>query len=135
MFSREQIARIIRFGIAGIAATATGIAALSVLIYAFHIWYLTASVLSFLCGFVVSFTLQKFWTFRDRDTERMGSQAALYLGIVLFNLTINTVIVYLLVEYMDLPPVVAQLAASALIACESFFVYGSLVFQKSVPKD
>ena len=130
MFSREKIFRILRFGISGIAATTTDIAVLYVLIYMLNIWYLAASVFAFIIGFFVSFSLQKFWTFRDHGTEKIGAQATLYLAIVLVNLAINTSIVFLLVEYAGFSPIPAQLVASAIIACESFFLY-RIVFRIS----
>lgn len=134
MFSREKIFHVVRFGMSGAAATATDIGALAVLIYVLHLWYLAAAVIAFLIGFVVSFSLQKFWTFRDHTTERMGAQAAVYLAIVLMNLTINTFFVFVLVEYVGLTPIPAQLVASVVIACESFFLY-RIVFRRPLVND
>ena len=121
--SSGTLARVVRFVIAGSLATATSATVLYVSITIFGVWYLAASAIGFLAGFLVSFTLQKFWTFRDRNTEDVTRQASIYLAILLVNLGLNTLIVFLLVEYVTFVPVLAQITASLLIACESFFVY------------
>ena len=125
----ERVYKILRFGIAGALATGTNITTLYLLHDGAGVWYIPASICAFLVGFVVSFTLQKFWTFRDRDVERWRKQAATYFGIVVCNLTLNTIFVYLFVEYGGLIPVLAQAFSSILIALESFFVYQLFVFR------
>ena len=126
--SMQTYARIVRFIIAGSLATGTNIASLYALIHFVHLPYLLASVAAFLCGFVVSFTLQKFWTFRNKETNIIGQQALSYFLIVLANLSLNTLVVYALVEHAGVNPIIAQALASLLIALESFFAYRFLVF-------
>ena len=119
----EQLSRVVRFIISGGLATAANLVLLALFIRVFGFWYLPSSAAAFLLAFAVSFTLQKFWTFRDRTTDRVHLQAGAYFGILVINLLINTALVYGLVEYARLWPLVAQALASLLIACESFFLY------------
>ena len=126
-----SLLRVMRFVAAGSLATGTSVVVLYALITFAHVWYLGASVVSFLAGFCVSFTLQKFWTFRDRAVERIGGQALLYLAIMLANLSLNTALMYVFVEHFDVPPVGSQIAASAIIAFESFFAYRFFVFWRA----
>ncbi|OGG53699.1 hypothetical protein A2851_02325 [Candidatus Kaiserbacteria bacterium RIFCSPHIGHO2_01_FULL_53_29] len=120
--------KIVRYIISGSTAAVTNIGTLYILTEFFHIWYLYASVVAVCVAMVVSFTLQKFWTFRDRRTEHIHRQAVRYFFIVLGNLLLNTGLVFCLVEYAKWPPVAAQFFASLLIAFESFFSYKFLVF-------
>ena len=120
--------KIVRYIISGSAAAVTNLGTLYFLTEFSHIWYLYASVVAVCVSLVVSFTLQKFWTFRDRRTEHIHHQALRYFFIFLFNLTLNTGLVYCFVEYGKLHPVVAQFFAAILIAFESFFAYQFLVF-------
>jgi len=130
-FIPERFHRTVRFLISGGSATVATISALYFFNSVLSIWYVTATVLAFCVGFVVSFSMQKFWTFKNMEIDHVKQQASVYLVIVLFNLLLNTALVYLLVENFDLMPVVAQLIASALIACESFFAYRILVFSRN----
>ena len=130
----EGILRIARFGVSGITALCTNIAVLYALLYV-GLWYLFASIIGFLTGFIVSFTLQKFWTFRDHSTDAIRSQALIYFLIVLVNLGLNTALVYLLVENVHLRPVIAQVTSAFLIAGESFFAYRILVFRTATTEN
>jgi len=129
----ESLKRIVRFFIAGGTATAVNLGTLYALVHVAGLWYLTSSVIAFFMGFVVSFTLQKFWTFRDHRTDVVGHQLAVYLGIVLFNLLLNTALVYALVEYVGLSPILAQALAALTIAAEGYFAYRLLVFRDAPP--
>ncbi len=120
--------KIIRYLISGATAAAVNIGTLYVLTEFFHMWYLSASVFSVCVAIVVSFTLQKFWTFRNSQTQNIHHQAIRYAVIVLCNLALNTGLVFCFVEYAGWPPVGAQFRASLLIAFESFFAYKFLVF-------
>ncbi|MBI2612559.1 GtrA family protein [Candidatus Kaiserbacteria bacterium] len=128
MTSREDLFRIVRFGIAGAIATSTNIPAFLFATDVLRLSYLPASVVAFFAGFFVSFTLQKFWTFRDREMGVIGQQGLVYLFIILLNLGLNTLLVYVFVEYAGVGPIVALLVSSGLIAFESYFAYHYLVF-------
>src|SRR5260370_1381260 len=91
---REKVFQVSRFVISGATAAGATIGTLHILVSVFGIWYVTASAISFLVGFVVSFTLQKFWTFGNRDSWMRKEQIVVYLCIVLFNLGLNTMLVY-----------------------------------------
>jgi len=123
---RQMIARYI---ISGGTAAAVDIG----LLYAFTrflgLWYLASAVLAFIIAFGVSFFLQKFWTFRDRGTEGMHRQAGKYLGVSVFNLCVNTLLVYLFTDYLNLWYVFSQVIAAGLVALGSFFVYKYWIFR------
>ena len=133
MISREHFFRIIRFGVAGLIATSTNVPVFLFVTEVFHVSYLLASVFAFFGGFLVSFTLQQFWTFRDREIDVIGQQGLVYLFIILFNLGLNTLLVYAFVEYARIEPLVALLLSSGLIAFESYFAYQYLVFHTPRP--
>jgi putative flippase GtrA len=127
--SSEMMARIARFGVAGALATGTSALALHISITVFGMWYLAASVVGFFAGFFVSFTLQKFWTFRDTRLSVIPRQVLMYFTLLVVNLGLNTVLIYSAVEFGGLQPVVAQIGASLLIACQNFFLYRFVIFR------
>ena len=129
MPSISLILQVVRFGISGVTALMTNIAILYALNSLVGLWYLLSSIAGFIGGFAVSFTLQKFWTFRDHATDNIANQATRYFLIVLFNLGLNTLFVYCLVEYAKLQPLIAQIIAAFVIAVEGFFAYRFLVFR------
>jgi len=93
------------------------------------IWYLISATLAFVTAFFVSFSLQKFWTFGDRYTQKIYRQLGLYLTIAVVNLLINAAGMYYLVDKLGVWYILAQVIVYGLLAFESFFVYKYIIFK------
>lgn len=119
---------VIRFIIAG----GTSAVVLLTLLYVFNttlgIYYLLSSVLAFLGAFGVSFTLHKFWTFKSHE-EETHKQAVMYLGTSLFGLFLNTLLMYIFVDFFHIQVLLSQFFVGALVACFSFFISRNIVFK------
>ena len=122
--------RVIKYLIAGGAAASVDLGFLYFFTDILGIWYLISACLAFIMAFFVSFYLQKFWTFRDGDKEKMYKQLGVYLAVALVNLALNAALMYLLVDGLKIWYLLAQIMASGLIAAESYFVYKLLIFNK-----
>ncbi len=125
--------QVVRYLIAGGTAAATDIILLYVFTSLLHIWYLISTVLAFLIAFIVSFLLQKYWTFADGANAAWKSQALKYLVITSTNLGLNTLLMYFSVDYLHIHYLFAQIIVSGLIAIESYFIYQIFVFKKKPP--
>jgi putative flippase GtrA len=79
-------------------------------------------------AFVVSFSLQKFWTFDERSIDSIHTQLGMYLILALFGLGANTVAMYVLVDHAGFHYLAAQILASAFIAVGNFFAYKHFIF-------
>ncbi|MFA6404787.1 MAG: GtrA family protein [Candidatus Paceibacterota bacterium] len=123
-------AKVVRYLISGGTAAFTNILLLYLFTEIFGIWYIASAAMAFSIAFIVSFTLQKFWTFQDVSKDQIHRQAMVYLTVALFNLFINTGLLYMQVEYLGIHYIVAQLIASVFIAVESFFIYQIFIFKK-----
>ncbi|MSU73823.1 GtrA family protein [Candidatus Kaiserbacteria bacterium] len=123
------LARLVRFVISGGTATAVNLGILFLLTHIFGLWYLTSSIIAFMVAFFVSFTLQKFWTFEDASRSRLRSQAIIYFLIILFDLGVNTALMYFFVEHLHLHYLIAQLISGVMIAVMNYFSYKHLVFR------
>ena len=123
--------RIIRYIIAGGVSAAVDF----LFLYLFtDVWgrhYLLSSILAFIIAFFFSFILQKFWTFQDHSVDRVHTQATLYFIVAALNLLVNTGLMYAFVEWLQVWYITAQFLASALIACESFFISRYIIFKQS----
>lgn len=120
--------RVMRFLLSGGTALLVNLVLLYVFADMLNMWYITASILAFVGAFCVSFFLQKFWTFDNKNMDSVHFQAGISLVVALANLALNTLIMYELVEGLGVYHIFAQVIASGVIACESFFVYKNLVF-------
>jgi putative flippase GtrA len=93
-----------------------------------HIYYLLSATMGFIFGALVSFFLQKFWTFQDNRRSNLERQLFWYFTIGLVNLALNTVCIYVLVEYLHVWYVAAAFVVGLLIAFVSFFIYRRFIF-------
>lgn len=126
---RTSAAKILRYLFSGGTAAATDLGLLYVFTDVFGMWYLLSSVIAFIFAFMVSFTLQKFFTFQDHGVDGVRSQALAYLGVTSTNLALNTGLIYLFVQYTGLHYLSAQVITSIFIAIESFVVYSMFIFK------
>ena len=120
--------RIVRFLFSGGSAVATNIILLFILVHFFHIWYLLAAVVSFLAAVAISFILQKFLTFNDQSKSGAGKQATFYLAFQVFNLCLNTLLMYVGVDLLHIQYILVQVLIASMMAISNFFVYKHLVF-------
>lgn len=127
---RPFVGTLVKYLISGTIAASVDLFFLYFFTNILHIWYLASSVLAFLVAFGVSFSLQKFWAFKDTSTEKIKSQMALYFLITSFNLCLNTLLMYFFVSSLHVPYFIAQMISGGLVAMQSFFSYQKFVFKK-----
>lgn len=125
-----KYAMIVRYLISGGTSFGTNIVALYILTEYFFGKqnYLISAIFSFIVGFIVSFLMMKHWTFQDSSTDGIHEQLTVYFSVAIMNLLLNTLLVYLFVEFMGSWYIFAQVAASLIIAVWSFFIYKYLIF-------
>ncbi len=128
VFKHRQI---VKYLIAGGTSTSADIFIYSLLVYFAGLWYVTSSIISFTIAFWISFGLQKFWTFRDKNTEKIMKQTYLYFFVAIVNLGISTLLIYLFVDYAHIHKFLSKIFANIIIATESFFVYRHFIFAKT----
>ena len=122
--------QLLRYLISGGTTALTALVFLYIFTQFFHVWYFFSLFLAFTVAIVVSFSLQKFWTFGDRETAGVHIQASSYLFLALANLGVNAVLLYALVQFAGLWYIFAQILIDALLAISSFLIYKFLIFRK-----
>jgi putative flippase GtrA len=128
-----MVPRLIRYLFSGGIATIVDLGLLYLFTDRLGWWYVWSAVGAFSVAVVVSFSLQKFWTFQNGGLEGLRHQFALYLTVTIANLGTNTLLVYLLVEKVGLFYLLAQIIAAGLIAIGSFFIYQGIIFRSRQP--
>lgn len=117
-----------KYVVSGGSSACANLGALYLLTEYAHIHYLQSAVLAFILAFFISFLLQKFWTFQDMREEVVHWQMMWYLSLSLVNLLINTLLIYILVEYLHLWYLAAAVASGAVLAISNFFIYKHVIF-------
>ncbi|MBI2482121.1 MAG: GtrA family protein [Candidatus Vogelbacteria bacterium] len=129
IFLKHRI-RLAKYLISGCTAAAVNIGFLYLFTDIFGWYYLASGVVSFILAFGVSFTLQKFWTFENHNRELLTKQLVIYLVVSVSSLIINTLMLYVLVDWFVVWYILAQIIAGALIACVNFFIYRFIIFHQ-----
>ena len=96
----------------------------------FGIHYLASNLMAFLIAFTVSFLLQKLWTFKDRTSDRLHIQIPLFLGMQLVNISLNTFLMFVFVEYLHIWYLLSQAIISIAIAIVIFFINKFYIFKE-----
>jgi putative flippase GtrA len=118
----------VKYLLAGALATVTHLLILSLAHHFLGLQIIIATSVAYLVAFAVSFSLQKFWTFRNK-AKRYFEQIYLYLLVGVFNLFFNAALMQGLVVNLDFHYLLSQLLSSAVVAINSFLLYKYLVFK------
>lgn len=84
---------------------------------------------AFILSFVVSFTLQKFWTFRNYEQNQMASQLVLYLINAFIGLNLNGWLMHFLVNRFGVWYILAQIIVNLSIGFYNFLIYKFIIFK------
>lgn len=85
--------------------------------------------LAFILAFLISFSLQKFWTFRNYLSGQTFQQLSLYLINALVGLFLNAFFMHLLVNTYNVWYLLAQVIVNLVIAVWNFVIYKFVVFK------
>lgn len=107
------------FFIVGVISSLVDIGLLYALCEYGGIWYIPAAVVSYCCGILVSYSLNKILTFHDR-TRNYLSQFTTFAAISFSCLMVNVTIIWILVELAALNYLVAKVIATI---CAFFWNY------------
>lgn len=129
----DQNKTVIKYVIAGGTAAFVDLSLLFVFTDVLGLHYLVSAVLAFMIAIVVSFNLQKHWTFRDTNKNVAGQMTA-YVVTGLMNLSLNTALMYVFVDVLHIMYLLAQVFAGGMIAFGSFLIYRFVIFKKKAVK-
>ncbi len=115
------------FAAVGALCTATYIA-LALLLGKAGLAPVTASLLAYCCGMVLSYNGHRLLTFASRRPHREG--LPLFLGVNLFGIGISLVVPGVLTVALDLPSPVAVLATAMIVPLSNFLGHNFISFRQ-----
>ena len=123
------LGQVLRFGVSGLAAAGTLVGTLYALTEFAGLWYIHSVLIASVVSFFVSFGLQRLWTFRHSDQGAALPQLAAFVALFLANSAINAGLLYLTVDYLHAPYLIAELGIAILIAIWNFGIMRYLIFR------
>lgn len=128
MLLRRDVTQIFKFSLVGVVNTAIDVSLFAVLVQILGWDLLPANVLSYSCGVINSFILNKFLTFRDRMPLSKSLQPFAHFALInVSGLVLSTVVVAVLAMYMS--PIIAKLCSVFFLFTWNYTLTCLLVFQ------
>ena len=111
---------------AGVAALIdTGL--LFVLTEFLGIYYLVSSVVSYLCGMITNYSLNKVFNFKDKS-PKIAQQFVLFAFVAIIGLILNQIILFILVENIHVWYIFAKIISLFVVVIWSFFGHKKITF-------
>ncbi|MGV8960573.1 MAG: GtrA family protein [Stenotrophomonas sp.] len=122
--------RLLRFLISGGSAAGVEYATFIALQLALgSSWLLASQSISFGCGFIVSFALNRRWVFQS--SWHLGSELTTYGLVAAINLGLGNLAIYMLTGPAEVHPLLAKFAVMGMIAGWNYRIFSRFVFRKS----
>lgn len=128
LIQRCASSTLLRFLAVGGVSTVFLVCTLYFLSEILHIWYIAASACAYTLTTIISFLLQKFWTFKNIVRSQIPKQFFLYVTLAVFNFFANIVLMYGMVEYLKLWYILSQIITLGCIATWDFILYRFIIF-------
>ncbi len=87
-----------------------------------------ANSISFCCGLIVSFSLNKLWVFKVAGNSKV--QFGSYLALALVNLCISNALIWVAVEVLTIPALIAKLTIMITIAVWNYLIFSRFIFAR-----
>ncbi len=125
----RRLRRFGRFCIAGSPGTIVYYISLYGLTEYLGVWYIASSLVGFFLATGLTFALQKFWTFENREIGTTGRQSVQYFILKVLLHAINTAGLYAMVELLGMWYILAQVILAALLLLN--FLATEYIFKSS----
>ena len=129
MFKYFLSKQFLKYILIGLLGTGLDFLLLYSLVKYLHLFYLLAAFISIAIVLWISFSLNKYWTFKDGRKKYLRQFIKFVLAHALGN-GINLMILVFLVEVFGLWYILAKICATAISAIFNFFITKELVFNQ-----
>ena len=119
--------KILKFLMSGGTAAATEFVVFAIILKFIDNLLISNSV-SFLCGLVVSYTLNRLWVFDSKANVK--KQFSEYFILATINLGLSNLFLYFLTDIISLETWISKIIVMATIACSNYFIFSKFIFKK-----
>lgn len=121
--------KIIRFLISGGSAAAVEMAVFALILgLTSGLLIIVPQTISFLAGFMVSFSLNRSWVFSAKN-GKIATQLARYGLLAAINLVLSNIVLLLLVDVASMHELVAKFMVMACVAVWNYIIFSKIIFK------
>jgi len=129
LLKRRVFRQFIKFGLVGVSSTVIDWGIYLILTRFAGIYYLMAKILSFSFAVINSYVWNRRWTFRSNDPQKLR-QFIKFLIIALVGVVLNTLIMYIVVDYIHLNDLYGLVISSAIVMFWNFLANKFYTFRE-----
>lgn len=122
----ESAAQFIRYASVGLLAAVVEYGLTIALTELSGVWYLLSGSAGYAAGFVISFTLNRVWSFKSKG--RLTRQLALYASLFMINLIVSNALLYLLTTVAGLVYFISKLLVMGMVVLWNFVLYKKIIY-------
>lgn len=128
--SVHDLTFILRYGVSGVAGGLIQLLFDYIAVDILGRWYMEGVIVGFIVALMVTFTLQKYWTFRDNSREQSVRQFVFYTTISILSLIANAVLMRMFVEVLSFWYIWSQILTIIIVSGSSFLFHTFVTFKK-----
>jgi len=121
------IRQFVKYAIAGGFSFIVENAAFYMLHRILELWYVWSNSVAMTLGFIISFFLNRAWSFKSQGN--LYRQFIMYGVLFIINLFISNGLMMLFSGVLKIAPPVAKLVATGIIVCWNFVIYRGFIFK------
>lgn len=110
MRKKEDLIQFLKFIIIGVINTFVNLFVFYVFMEIIGVYYMASAVIAFMFAVTNSFILNKTWTFQEHLGYKTSSKYFKFIIISIIALIFNLILLYVLVEYFAVSPMIAQIS-------------------------
>jgi len=120
---------LIKFAISGAIAGSVDLIFLILFHGILHWGIVVSTSVAFLLSFLISFYLQRVWTFDSKEGKKVPRQLVLYMLNAFLSLNINGFGMHFLTNELQIWYLLSQLMVNAVLGTLNFFIYKFIIFR------
>lgn len=131
MIISKKVLQILRYGISGVMGGVLQVILLYIFVDIFGLWYIYGVIFAFSISLILTFLLQKYWTFQDYAIDTVHRQSLWYIFIALGALALNISFMYILVDIFHFWYIMAQIVVVGTIGILTFLLNKRFTFNSN----
>lgn len=129
---KQKLLEIVKFCVSGAISLGVYYIVLYTLTEFVKVWYPISALISSTLTYSISFIFQKYWTFKNKDKKMIPKQITFYFILSASLTGSNSLLLYILVEYLNLHYLVAQIFLTGILSVVSFILTKKIFTKNSV---
>lgn len=126
---KNNIKQFLKYGISGGLAFILEYSTFYILNNLAGLWYIWSNSIAMTLGFVLSFLLNRYWSFKATSANAL-KQLIMYGILFVVNLGISNLLMMLFIDALGINSMISKILAIGVLMCWNFVIYKKIIFRQ-----